>query len=224
MAIKKVAVIGHFGFGETLLNGQTIKTKILTEQLEKTFGEDEVLKLDTKGGISALVRLPFDVFGTLKNSQNIIILPAENGLRVISPLLIVLNVLFKRKLHYAVVGGWLPDFIADKKWLIWCLKKFGGIYVETDIMKQKLENLGLCNITVMPNCKHLDILNENDLTITENAPYKLCTFSRVMKEKGMEEAVNAVKTINQKYGKTIYTLDIFGQVDTSQTEWFKNLE
>ena len=27
--MKKVCVIGHFGFGENLLNGQTIKTKIV---------------------------------------------------------------------------------------------------------------------------------------------------------------------------------------------------
>ena len=31
--MKKVCVIGHFGFGENLLNGQTIKTKIVTKEL-----------------------------------------------------------------------------------------------------------------------------------------------------------------------------------------------
>ena len=30
----RVSVCGHFGFGEELLNGQTIKTKIVTEELK----------------------------------------------------------------------------------------------------------------------------------------------------------------------------------------------
>ena len=30
---KKVCVIGHFGEGKVLLNGQTVKTKIITEEL-----------------------------------------------------------------------------------------------------------------------------------------------------------------------------------------------
>ena len=55
-------------------------------------------------------------------------------------------------------------------------------------------------------------------------PFKLCTFSRVMKEKGIEDAVNAVEEINKKYDETIFTLDIYGQIDTMQTEWFESLQ
>ena len=58
----------------------------------------------------------------------------------------------------------------------------------------------------------------------ESVPYPLCTFSRVMKEKGIEDAVNAVKRVNEQCGRTVYTLDIYGQVDPSQTEWFEKLK
>lgn len=47
--MKKVCVIGHFGFGENLLNGQTIKTKIVTKELDKQFGADQVVKIETHG-------------------------------------------------------------------------------------------------------------------------------------------------------------------------------
>lgn len=46
----KVSVLGHFGEGINLLNGQTVKTKIITEELQKQFGQDQVLKIDTHGG------------------------------------------------------------------------------------------------------------------------------------------------------------------------------
>lgn len=84
--------------------------------------------------------------------------------------------------------------------------------------------MGFENIIVMPNCKKLHILKEEELVYPQCEPYKLCTFSRVMKEKGIEDAVNAVKAVNEDFGRTVYTLDIYGQVDEKQTEWFENLQ
>ena len=44
-----------------------------------------------------------------------------------------------------------------------------------------------------------------------------------MKEKGIEDAVNAVNEFNKEKGHTVYTLDIFGPIDPSQSEWFDGL-
>ena len=90
-------------------------------------------------------------------------------------------------------------------------------------MKRALEEQGFENVFVMPNCKKLTVISENDLVYPEGAPYKLCTFSRVMREKGIEDAIGAVKVINEKYGKTVYSLDIYGQVDAGQQEWFDKI-
>lgn len=57
--LKAVSVIGHFGNSKLLLNGQTVKTKIITDELSKQLGNDEVLKLDTAGGKSTLLKAPF---------------------------------------------------------------------------------------------------------------------------------------------------------------------
>ena len=45
-----------------------------------------------------------------------------------------------------------------------------------------------------------------------------------MKEKGIEDAINAVESINAHFGRTVYTLDIFGQVDVEYKERFSQLE
>ena len=57
MRKNKVCVCGHFGFGQNLLNGQTIKTKIVAEELERVFGEQNVIKIDTAGGITSLLKI-----------------------------------------------------------------------------------------------------------------------------------------------------------------------
>ena len=116
--LKKVGIFGHFGFGETLLNGQTIKTKIVTEELERRFGTSEVVKYDTHGGMRALLKLPTKAFFALKQCKNILIFPAQNGLRILTPLLLFYKAFFrKRKLHYVVIGGWLPEFLRNRKHL-----------------------------------------------------------------------------------------------------------
>ncbi len=316
--MKRVCIIGHFGHGENLLNGQTVKTKIVTKEIIKNLGKNAVSCIDTHGGVKALISAFRQALIALKYHKNIIIMPAENGLRIFAPLLVLLNLLFHRKLHYVVIGGWLPEFLKKRKkltkalmsfdglrifapllvllnllfhrklhyvviggWLPEFLKKrkkltkalmsFDAIYVETNTMRKALEAQGFNNVyvmpnfkdlnilkeselvyhhtepyrlctfsrvmkekgiedavnavkTVMPNFKDLNILKESELVYHHTEPYRLCTFSRVMKEKGIEDAVNAVKTVNEQAGRKVYTLDIYGQIDDAQTEWFEELK
>ncbi len=222
--MKKLAIVGHFGEGKNLLNGQTIKTKILTEQLIETFGEEEIIKIDSSGGKKALIPLFFKVFSAMRKCKNIIILPAHNGLRFFVPILSFFNRFFKRKLFYVVIGGWLPQYLKKRERLRRKLKRFDGIYVETKAMEKALTANGFDNIQVMPNCKKLEILSTDNLVYPKGEPYKLCTFSRVMKEKGIEDAVEVVKFVNEKSGRVVYALDIYGQIEIGQEAWFENLQ
>lgn len=221
----KISVLGHFGEGVNLLNGQTVKTKIITEELQSQLGQEQVLKIDTHGGWITLLKSPIQVFQALRKSSNILIFPAHNGLRVYVPMLSFFRRFYKgRKLHYVVIGGWLPQFLMKRKGLAKALKRFNGIYVETNTMKKALEAQGFGNVFVMPNCKKLTVLSESELVYPNGVPYRLCTFSRVMKEKGIETAINVIKKVNSKLGYIAYSLDIYGQVDNAQTEWFDNLK
>ena len=124
MARKTVCIIGHFGFGKDLLNGQTVKSKILATECKRALGEEQVMLTDTHGGVKALLKLPFQTFCALRKCDNVVILPAHRGLRIITPLLRFWNLFFRRRLHYAVIGGWLATYLNGKKSLERQLKKF----------------------------------------------------------------------------------------------------
>ena len=219
----RVSVLGHFGEGETLLNGQTVKTKIVTEELQNQLGQAQTLKFDTHGGWKTLLKAPFQVIKALKSSDNVIIFPAQNGLRVYAPLLSYLKKFYKgRKIHYVVIGGWLTKFTSKLKYLAKALKGFDGIYVETNTMKTALEAQGFKNIYLMPNCKALKVLSKAQLTYPSSAPYKLCTFSRVMKEKGIDELFLAMKELRKKYGDKV-VLDIVGFFEDEYKELIQEL-
>lgn len=217
----KVGIIGHFGLGLELANGQTIKTKIVADAVEKKLNES-VYKVDAHGGVKAIIPVVLGSFMALKRCDNIIVMLTENGLKVSVPVLALLNKVFHKNLHYVVIGGWLDVFLSNNPSIETKLKKFNRIYVETSTMFNALEKRGFSNVVVMPNCKELTILKSGDLVEETKIPLKICTFSRVMKEKGIEDLVKVVNEINSE--NVLLDLDIYGQIEGTQTEWFDNLK
>ena len=221
--LKKIGILGHFGFGLNMTDGQTVKTVTFSDALKQRFGSDEIIECDTHGGWKFFLKLPFLLIKMLKKASNILIFPAQRGVRFIVPLLVFLNIFYKRRLHYCVIGGWLPKLLGEKRSLVKRLKEFSGIYVETTFVLHALNEMGLKNIYLVPNCKQLQVLKENDLPGLGKEPQRLCIFSRIMKEKGIEDAVFAVEEVNKITGREAFSLDIFGPVDPAQTGWFDKL-
>ena len=59
--------------------------------------------------------------------------------------------------------------------------------------------------------------------LTETNYLRICLFSRIIKEKGIEDAVNAVLSINKSYGYDIFQLDIYGPIDPQYNLSFQRL-
>lgn len=217
--MKKIGILGHFGLGHNLANGQTVKTKNIYQALCNVYGINNISIFDTHGGLIFLTKMPFMLIKILVTCKSVVIMPAHKGICIITPLLLLFNIVFKRRIQYIVIGGWLPKMVSNKKWLLNLIKYYDNIYVETERIKKELEFLGLSNVAVMPNFKCLNIIKEaKEYT---DSPLRICTFSRVNKEKGIEEAINAVKCINKQFGKTIFSLDIYGQIE--EEKWFNKI-
>lgn len=220
---KKICILGHFGHGKNLLNGQTVKTTNLSEGFKK-YSNYEVIEIDTHNWI----RKPISLLKKLKRAfiecEIIIMLPAHNGVKIFSPIFLYYKRKFNKKIFYSVVGGWLPQFLKNKKYLSNTLKLFDGIWVETFTMKNKLQKQGFSNVIVVPNFKEFEPMSEADLMHFDKKTLRLCTFSRVMKEKGIETAIDVIKKINAKLGYSAYSLDIYGQIDENSKEWFEEIQ
>lgn len=213
--------MGHFAFGMEKANGQTIKTKIVGAELAKKYGDEQVGCFDTMGGWRFLCRLPRVLHSMLKNHECVVLLPAYKAVCIIMPLIVLMNQMFHRKIFYVVIGGRLPLLLHKFPWLKRVLKKVTRIYPETQLMAKELKAEGVENVTVMPNCKPLEIIEETQQHALPSPPYKLCTFSRVSEEKGIADAVNAVRECNRMMGKKMFVLHIYGQIE--EPEWFDGL-
>ena len=71
--------------------------------------------------------------------------------------------------------------------------------------------------------KNITPLKESELKLNYSKPYEVCTFSRVKKEKGIEDAINVVKKINEESNKIVYKLDIYGAIDKNYENRFKEI-
>lgn len=216
----KVTVCGHLGEGNNFVDGQTVKTKNIYNALEKYYGKDKVTKIDTYNWKKTPIKFFFNCILAMKKTENIIILPAHNGVKVFVPLFTLLK---KCKVFYAVVGGWLSDLLKKNKWLIKYIKKLDKVFVETNRMKQNLNKMDITNVDILVNFKDIKPLKEEALIYEHIKPYKLCTFSRVMKEKGIEDAIETIKRINEEKKEIIYTLDIYGPIDENYKEQFEEI-
>lgn len=216
----KIGICGHFGKGKKLLNGQTIKTKILEEELKVILGDNQIAVVDTCDWKKNIFNLLKNTIKMIKSCENIIILPAQNGIKVFVPLFSLLNLYYNKKIHYIVIGGWLPTLIKNNKWIIHFLKKLDGIYVETNSMKISLSKLGIKNCSYLPNLKRLSILKDDELIYEHKEPYKLCTFSRVTETKGISIAIDAVENANRELGRSVYCLDIYGPIEEEYKDKF----
>lgn len=220
----KIAVIGNIAGGKPAANGQTVKTRLLVDSLARIYGKENIMVFDTFGGVRTLLKVPYIALTALSRCRNVVILPAHNAVRVFVPLLTFLQGLFRdRRVHYVVIGGWLPDFIKDKWLLRRSLHRLFMIYAETHRMERDLTNMGYHNVTYMPNFKPLEIVPESSLDKKFSEPYSVCTFSRVWSMKGIADAAEAVMYVNSKLGRIVFNLDIYGKVEAGEEEWFSSL-
>ena len=221
---KTAAVIGHFGGDKEFFDGQTVKTKYVFDELVRLYGANEIVAIDTyrikRNPLKALMACSRAVRGC----RNIIMLPAQNGVKVFLPLFRLLNIFKKRRLHYCVIGGWLRNVLEGRPFLTSCARKLHMIYVETPQMKGALQELGIRNTTVMKNFKRLTPVDADKLDFSPDKPLRVCTFSRVIYEKGIEDAINAVESINNEFGRTVYSLAIYGPVGDEYKERFMSLK
>lgn len=218
----KIGIIGHFGGTEKILDGQTIKTKILYDELDKVT-DFEIIKVDTFYKNRKPLKLVFDTFKCLFKTKNVIVLLSGNGMKFYFPLLSFFSRKFGTRVYHDVIGGNLDEYVSKYPNFEKYLNSFQVNWVETEGLKKRLLEKNILNCEVMPNFKRLSIVDVKLLNNNFSEPFCFCIFSRVMKEKGIEDAIEAIETINKEAKKNICTLDIYGRIDDGYVKRFDEI-
>ncbi|MBQ3041421.1 MAG: glycosyltransferase [Clostridia bacterium] len=215
----KIGILGHFARGTELCDGQTTKTRNLEKALLNE--KEEFLTVDSYRWKKHPFSFFFKVVRLARKSDVIIMLPASGSVKIYTR---IINLFGKKKVKiYSVIGAWLPSLLENKKGLKKQLKKFDYIFSETKTMQKKLEAQGFNNVVTVPNFKDITPINEKEIKYDFEEPLPLCIFSRILKQKGIGDAICACDRLNKEAGKNVCTLNIHGPVSEDYKEEFSNL-
>ncbi|HHR5883319.1 TPA: glycosyltransferase family 4 protein [Providencia alcalifaciens] len=214
MKIGRSLQIGNFGGSLEQIDGQTMKTfmfDILLRKVHKKNITIDIYKYNIFNYIFLYILLPFYILRV----DYVYIGLGRKGMALLAPWTIILSILFRRKLIYYVIGGWIFDLLTEKKKLIPLFKKFNAILVELPSMVNTGNSLGLKNIYFFPNFRLVNSYPEVKKRPSGNL--KLIYYSRVIREKGIFDAIESVERII-KNGFNV-SLDIYGPlIDSSIIE------
>lgn len=204
---KDIFFLGYFGNDSNQLDGQTIKTREIHKLFEnKTnckirFFDTERLK---KSWFKILILL-----AQLTKVKLLVYLPAQNNLKLFFPLLFILSKLFRFKIHYFVIGGWLPQFVIEHKSIGKKLKNISCVYVETRDMLSKLTDVhGFINVIWFPNFRIYDF--EPRIKKSIKKPLRLVFMSRIIKSKGYDIVFHLAERIRKEIGDETIIIHFYG--------------
>lgn len=210
--MKKIAIIGHFGEKEKYCDGQTVKTMNLTNLLTDC-SDVSIMRVDTDYVRSSKLKLLFHTLKAVIACEHIFLLVSVNGMKFYLPFFHYLNKVIRRNVYHYVIGSELLDMVKTNPKLVKYLNSLTANWFEYDSGTEYLRSQGVVNVSTLSNFKVLSPVKDPVPYNQNSGVFRFCTFSRVMEEKGITDAIEAVSAINHEQGRICATLDIYGQVE-----------
>lgn len=121
----------------------------------------------------------------------------------------------KNHIYFYIIGNGYQGF-EDRNLYFHDLIECKKVIVESPIVKKSMEEKGLENIVIFPCVKPNYKIDFQAKNYEPNSSLRLIFFSRIVKEKGIEDLINAVIEINKKYDSKALILDVSGGYDKNE--------
>lgn len=214
----KLAYFGYLPQNKEVIGGGEVKTRSVLDELKMRNDIETITEYNTSNWKKRLPIILSQIIKAIICSDVIVFVAGTPSFIKILSFVQVFNIWFNTEIHFIPVGNCSVHYFEKKK-NISLIKKVKGIYVQTELMKNRLKNIGLNNVFVMHNFKRLETFCIEDYRSTE--PLNFCYLSRVSEEKGIFEAIEVLKKVNQKGIRV--KLDIYGKIDENIREKFLKL-
>lgn len=220
--MKKVAVIGHLDWAENHMIGAVVKARNILAQLEKQFGSNQVGNVDIYMWRNRKEAVLKGILYAFAHYRNIVLVCSDTSVALMT-MFKMLKKVFHNKVLYCVVGGNMAELLEDNPKQIGTLSSIDCFFVETQDCVEGMKKIGIDKVQLCRNFKSITPVSANDLKLEATTPIRFCTFSRVVAEKGITDAINAITEINIDAGDMKCILDIYGSVEPAYKTEFEEL-
>lgn len=216
MKKTKICIIGHFAWKDNDMIGAVVKARSLYSQLTAEYeNEKGINTIDIYMWRKNKFKVFYQLVRGFALSKNIILVISESSGKILS-LIKLLKHIFNNNILYCLVGGDLDTNLKNHPERIKNIRCINHFFVETERCRSGLVDLGISNVSVLKNFKMLQPVK--NIKEQNYESFKFCCFSRIVKEKGIEDAIKAIDILNKAGYKCI--LDIYGAVDSSYNKEF----
>lgn len=216
--MNKVLVLGYFGYQTNQLDGQTVKTRDVYRLAKEQLTDYNVEYFDTQS-LQKSKLLLFKMFFKVICCETLFYLPAHNNLKVFFPVIFILSQLFRFKIHYFVVGGWLREYLTHLPIHRFMLGRIKGIHAETKRLKKDLEEYyNYNNVDIFPNFRFFEFTPKP----SESEKLRIVFMARVMKQNGLDWIFDLADYIAEHKLHDKYSITFFGPETEEEKEYFEN--
>ena len=214
----KFGIIGRVAEGTDLCDGQTVKTRVLADELIRRYPDAQLLIADTYDYKRHVLGLTSAILQCVRKSDVIFILLSRNGRRVIFPIVDAVNRFYHKPVFHDVIGGAFEYDLVGSRSLQKICSRFETNWIESRSAVERIRASGFQKAAYLPNFKRLSPVTLPDRSASSDSVFRFCTFSRVMREKGIGTAAQAVTEINRRAGTRRVALDIYGPIENGYEE------
>lgn len=218
--MKKAVVIGHLDWQGNHMIGAVVKARSVHGELVRQLGQEQVENVDIYQWKKRKPQVLAQLLLAFACCRNIVLVCSDTSV-LLMKLFGMLKKVFRSNICYCPTGGDMGELLAQHPEQLRELGCIDAFLVETADCMAQMQALGLTNVTMMRNFKRIQALEAPAYVPAE--PVKLCTFSRVVEQKGITDAIRAVQTINREAGRRVCQLDVYGPVDPGYEETFARL-
>lgn len=219
-----IAIIGDLDKAHKIARGgQISKTRGIFHALVERFGFKAIKMVDLTEHKKHPIASFFKVVSACLRYRVIVVILSSYGVSVVMPIVAFIKMFRKNTVVYSVIGGSLAEHCRGNSLMRKSVKKTDKIYVETKDMIPALKAIGIKNTEYAPTFSLKKPLKKPDFSPLTTEPYKLVTFSRITREKGIGRAIEAILRLNKSAGYTKYVLDICGVMDAEYELEFRQM-
>jgi glycosyltransferase involved in cell wall biosynthesis len=218
--MKRILVLGYFGYINNQLDGQTIKTRNIYELFQ--------LKLSDKNNIEIFDTQLFkyskfaiiNMIWKISRCNKLVYLPAHNNLKYLFPIIYFLCWIKRAEILYFVVGGWLAEFLKHKRFHVKLLSNIRSILTESNELSNSLtKQYQFKNVITFPNFR---IHSFNPTFIQNKDQFKIVFMARIMREKGIDYVFQLANYYSTKIpNNASVIIDFYGPIAKEDEEYFK---
>lgn len=223
MKRTKIAIIGHYGSNVKNTDGQTVKIKSLVSAIKSTRPDIDLTIADTYYLLNnrMLYFLWLLLIAIIKN-QHIIFFPSSRGRQYMFGFFYYVGKIFKKKLYHDCIAGSLDNELVEHPTWIKYLNGFEYNWMESPEQVKTLKEMGIKNVYYLPNFKNLQPAKLSETNLLDKE-FRFCIFSRIMPQKGIVDALEAIQYV-VKERKVDITLDIYGTIEQGYETWFDSIK